>query len=124
MATTYLAARIFDGIETTIEDGFITIDNGAISAMGKKSDLGSAASSATDLGDATILPGLINMHTHMTFSADADVLGNALNDTHEMKMVRAIENLRKAIRSGVTTVRDCGAPNEVAFASGRRRPTI
>jgi imidazolonepropionase-like amidohydrolase len=116
MATTYLAARIFDGDETTIEDGFITIDNGTISAIGKKSDLGSAASDAVDLGDATILPGLINMHTHMTFSADHDVLGNALNDSHETKLVRAIENLRKSIRSGVTTVRDCGAPNEVAFA--------
>ena len=115
-ATTYLAAHVFDGVETTIEDGFVTVEDGVITAVGRQSDLGSAASSAVDLGDATILPGLINMHTHMTFSADRDVLGNALNDSHEMKMVRAIENLRKAIRSGVTTVRDCGAPNEVAFA--------
>ncbi len=116
MTTTYLAARIFDGVETTIEDGFITVDGDKITAMGAKSDLGSAAQGAVDLGDATILPGLINMHTHMTFSADRDVLGNALNDSHEMKIARAIENLRKALHSGVTTVRDCGAPNEVAFA--------
>lgn len=116
MATTYLAARIFDGADRTIEDGFITVDGDKITALGKKSDLGSAAESAVDLGDATVQPGLINMHTHMTFSADNDVLGAALRDSHEIKVARAIENLRKAIRSGVTTVRDCGAPNEIAFA--------
>lgn len=116
MTTTYLAGRIFDGADTTIEDGFISVEDGAITALGRKADLGSAAGGAVDLGDATILPGLINMHTHMTFSAGRDVLGDALNDSLQIKMIRAVENLRKAIRSGVTTIRDCGAPNEVAFA--------
>jgi len=114
---TLLAARVFDGTgAAAIDDGFVRIENGRIRDIGRRADLGTAASGARDLGDATILPGLINMHTHLTCSGSDDVLGDALNDSYEVKMMRAVENARASLLSGVTTIRDCGTLNKIVFA--------
>jgi imidazolonepropionase-like amidohydrolase len=114
---TLLAARVFDGTGAPpIEDGFVRVEDGVIRDLGRRADLGSAVAGARDLGDATILPGLINMHTHLTCSGSMDVLGDALNDSYEVKMMRAVENARASLLSGVTTIRDCGTLNGIVFA--------
>lgn len=115
---TYLAARLFDGTGAdAINDAFIQVENGLITAVGKQSELGSAVpADARNLGEATILPGLINMHTHLTLSATFECLQNALYDTYEIKMFRAMEHARQAITSGVTTIRDCGTLNSIVFS--------
>jgi imidazolonepropionase-like amidohydrolase len=63
-----------------------------------------------------VLPGLINMHTHMSFSASAEILHDHQQESYETKLIRAVENLKTALRTGVTTVRDCGTLNGIAFA--------
>jgi imidazolonepropionase-like amidohydrolase len=116
---TYLAARLFDGTGAAeINDAFVQIDDstGTIANVGKRAELGSAASAARDLGDATVLPGLINMHTHLTLSGRMQVFQDALNDTYEVKLMRAVEHARQSIESGVTTIRDCGTHNPIVFA--------
>lgn len=115
--TTLLAAQLFDGTGAdAIHDAFIQIDGDRIVRAGRRADLGSRAADARDLGDATILPGLVNMHTHLTLSGTTQVLQAALHDTYEIKMMRAVEHARQAIESGVTTIRDCGTLNSIVFA--------
>jgi imidazolonepropionase-like amidohydrolase len=115
--TTLLAGHLFDGTGAeAIHDAFIQFEGEKISRVGKRADLGSAAANARDLGDATILPGLINMHTHLTLSGSMQVLQDALNDSYEIKMMRAVEHARQSIESGVTTIRDCGTLNSIVFA--------
>jgi imidazolonepropionase-like amidohydrolase len=114
--TTLLASRVIDGTgRDEINDAFVRIEDGVIKDVGRREELGSAAAGSRDLGDATILPGLINMHTHLTCSAGLNVLHDALHDSYEMKMARAVENARKTIESGVTTIRDCGTLNSIVF---------
>lgn len=117
MATTTLRARrLYNGAGTTIDDAFLRVEDGKVTTLGRVADLGSAASGARDLGDVTLLPGLVNMHTHLTCSCSANVLADALNDSYEVKMMRAVENARAALLSGVTTIRDCGTLNPIVFA--------
>ena len=115
--TTLLAKHLFDatGAEA-IEDAFIQIEDGKVTRVGRRVDLGSAVAGARDLGDATILPGLVNMHTHLTLSGTMQVFNDALSDSLEIKMMRAVENARKSIESGVTTIRDCGTLNNIVFS--------
>jgi imidazolonepropionase-like amidohydrolase len=114
---TYTAARLFDGTGADeINEAFVQVEDGKVKAVGRKADLGSAGANATDLGDATLLPGLINMHTHLTLSGSMQCLNDALYDTYEIKMMRAIEHARQAIESGVTTIRDCGTLNTIVFS--------
>lgn len=114
---TYLAAHLVDGSGGPgLRNAFVQIENGAITNVGQRSDLGSTAANARDLGDATLLPGLINMHTHLTLSGTMQVLREALHDSYEVKMMRAVEHARQSIESGVTTIRDCGTLNAIVFA--------
>lgn len=115
--TTLLAARLFDGTGAeAINNAFLQIEDGKVKRVGRREDLGTGAAGARDLGDATILPGLVNMHTHLTLSGTMQVLHDALNDSYEVKMMRAVEHARQAIESGVTTIRDCGTLNSIVFS--------
>ena len=63
----------------------------------------------TDLGAVYLMPGLINTHVHLEFSASPDPLRDFNNETIPERLSRAIRNARSMLLSGVTTVRDCGS---------------
>lgn len=79
------ADRVFDG-ERILNGGEVLVADGEIVAVG---DVDGDADRVIDLGDATILPGVIDLHVHR--SADPAVR-------------------EQMVRGGVTTVRDLGAP--------------
>ena len=115
------AARLFDGeSDACREQAFVTTQGEHITGVGSQSELGSDAASRfrqiIDLDDsATLLPGLINMHTHMSFSGGDNVYHDAVHDTDPVRMLRIANNLRAALASGVTTIRDCGTPPHLAL---------
>ena len=113
--------RVFDGVAArALDHAYVIVEGDTIVAVGPQAELvGSSGRFAQeiDLGaEATVLPGLINMHTHMSFSAGAEILHDHQQESYETKLIRAVENLRAALRTGVTTVRDCGTLNGIAFA--------
>ena len=61
-----------------------------------------------DLGDVTVLPGLVDTHLHLGFDASPDVLTPLLEDSDEVLLQRMVDNARTALQAGVTTVRDLG----------------
>ena len=68
------AGRVFDGTsERTLERAYVIIEQETIQAVGLQTELAGRReqfAQEIDLGpQATLLPGLINMHTHMSFSA-------------------------------------------------------
>src|SRR5262249_2963276 len=72
-----------------------------------------------DLSRYTIIPGLIDVHTHMTYYWDRTPGTRPLGQPRRpagVTTVLAFENARKTLESGVTTIRDLGAANEVDYA--------
>jgi imidazolonepropionase-like amidohydrolase len=67
-----------------------------------------------DAGEATLLPGLIDMHTHLTLDPEANIT-DVLVESDESILLRAVGNAQAALEAGVTTVCDCGAPNRLIF---------
>ena len=120
---TFLADRVWDGVaDRPIDRGFVRIDGDVIDAVGRAADLPSDAS-PRDLGDVTLLPGLINAHVHITFCASTTVLDDYFREQQAgvaTLMARAEENLRRAVSVGCTTVRDLGTLNDVVFAARER----
>ena len=116
MTTTYTAARLYTG-ETAglIEQGSVTIAGETIVYVGEQADAPTDGEQI-DLGDVTLLPGLIDCHVHLTFSASDKVLEDYLGDSDELKIMRGVENARRALYAGVTTVRECGGQNAQVFA--------
>jgi imidazolonepropionase-like amidohydrolase len=68
-----------------------------------------------DLGDVSLLPGLVDVHAHMHCSATPDAYHLVTTESHEALLLRAASNVRAALLSGVTTLRDIGSKNEIAF---------
>jgi len=61
-----------------------------------------------DLGDATLLPGLADLHTHLTYSVtDFGYESLALSDTDEA--IRGVQNAWKTLMAGFTSARNLGA---------------
>jgi imidazolonepropionase-like amidohydrolase len=115
------AGRVYDGVaERALERAYVVVDGDTITAVGLQTELeghGGRFARVIDVGpEATVLPGLINMHTHMSFSAGASIFDDHQRESYETKLIRAVENVQAALRTGVTTVRDCGTLNGIAFA--------
>jgi imidazolonepropionase-like amidohydrolase len=68
-----------------------------------------------DLGDVSLLPGLVDCHSHLHCSATPDAYHLVTSESHERLLLRAAANARAALLSGVTTLRDIGSRNEVVF---------
>lgn len=66
-----------------------------------------------DLSRFTGIPGMIDVHTHMTFWSDAKPGLNPFNEMNKLRpafvVYMAQENARKSLEAGVTSVRDLGA---------------
>jgi imidazolonepropionase-like amidohydrolase len=104
------AARMFDGTGAqTVSPGLVVVENGKIIQVGGTAPAGAEV---VDLGDATLLPGLIDAHTHLTnpFSMDRyQAEYHSLRTTPAEKAFEAAANARTTLLAGFTTVRNVGA---------------
>jgi len=115
------AGRVYDGVsERPLEHAYVVVEGEVITAVGGQAELAGSAerfAQVLDLGaDTTVLPGLINMHTHMSFSAGESIMDDHQRESYETKLIRAVQNVQAALHTGVTTIRDCGTLNGIAFA--------
>jgi cytosine/adenosine deaminase-related metal-dependent hydrolase len=97
-----------------LENGWLAIARGRITALGRGTPPGSAAA-ITDLGDAIVLPGLVNAHTHLEFSGLAEPLAAAggLPD-----WIRRVVAARRARSSGAGSDPDAPATTVAAVRHG------
>jgi imidazolonepropionase-like amidohydrolase len=73
-----------------------------------------AAGGECDLEAACVTPGLVNAHAHLEGSGDPDMMGMIQTTTPNQRLLRAVENARKSIKAGITTIRDVGSSNRIA----------
>ena len=110
-APVYLtAARMVDpATGKAIEHPAIVIDEGQIVSVGSALTMKPPAGAETlDLGERTILPGLIDMHTHLI--GDASLGGySGIGETREAAAIFGVVNAEKTLMAGFTTVRNVGA---------------
>ncbi len=96
--------------DEVIERGFVELRDGKVARVGPVEDLGTPAPELVvhDLGDVTILPGLINSHAHLAWDGIHDLARQSLDDAPEISAYKAAANMLKSLRAGVTLVRDLG----------------
>ncbi len=114
------AARLFDGTGTApISGQAVLLNSGRIEAIGPVDEIAAPDGSnltVKDYGDSTILPGLVDGHTHMMAPGDGthgDITGAEQDD---VLLMRALQNARTFLHAGVTTARENGAKNKVGFS--------
>ena len=112
---TVVAGRFIDGSGAeTRRNVLLTINGGTITGVEPAS--GAARSPETlDLSDCTVLPGLINMHAHTVLPGDGTAFDEWMQLPDELLLLQAQANGLAALRSGVTTIRDCGGKGSLMF---------
>ena len=66
--------------------------------------------------DSTLLPGLIDCHTHTNMPGNGRRGEDVNQDSDDIRLLRSAKNVTIALKSGVTTVCDCGAWHDTAFS--------
>jgi imidazolonepropionase-like amidohydrolase len=107
-----MPARVFDGVTARPHDGWVVLVRGEqIEAVGPRAQVRVPADAVTvDLAGLTLLPGLIDAHSHLLLhpynerSWDDQVLHEAL----ALRVARATNHARATLLAGFTTLRDLG----------------
>jgi imidazolonepropionase-like amidohydrolase len=105
------AGRLVDGIGAEpIESARMIVEGARIREVGPASQvsLPSGETERIDFSEHTIMPGLLDGHVHLVFSALPTALPDILGEDNPRILLRAVHNAQLALRVGVTTVRDCG----------------
>lgn len=110
------AARLWDGkSDAVVAPGVVVVSGGKIQAAGPGAQI-PAGAEVIDLGDATLLPGFMDAHVHLT-GEGSDDWKQAYIDRQQKPVAEqaldAIEYARKTLLAGFTTVRDLGSGDQI-----------
>ncbi len=105
-------ARVFDGAAATTHEGWVVLVRGQhIEAAGPAADVKAPdGTRVIELPDATLLPGLIDAHTHVLLHPynEASWEEQVLREPLGLRVCRATNALRATLQAGFTTIRDLG----------------
>src|SRR5207253_9543896 len=112
-ATAIRFARLVDGMGHTLIDAVVVIQGDRITSVGSGARAIPAGAEVIDLRPLTGIPGLIDVHTHMTYYWDQRPGTQPWSQQGRRRSAEtgflAPGNARKPPEAGVTTVRDLGA---------------
>jgi imidazolonepropionase-like amidohydrolase len=109
--------KLWDG-SRTIADAVVVVTGERITAVGTGNGAVPPGATVTDLRKYVALPGLIDLHTHITYYWDRRP-GTRPRGQRRLPAVTvylAADNARRTLQTGVTTVRDLNAGNDMDLA--------
>lgn len=110
------ADRVLVAMDTYLQDGAVLIDGQTITAVGPRDQISrQAGADARRIPfSGTVMPGLIDAHVHLIFDGSPDPVA-ALENTDEALLGQMRHRAQQLLRTGVTTARDLGDRNGLAF---------
>lgn len=107
------AARLIDGTgAAVVNNPVVVVTDNMITAVGPAGSVSVPANARMiDLGDVTLMPGLIDAHTHLIGRVLGDPAGDnaAVRDFESFGAIISVEHARATLMAGFTSVRNVGA---------------
>jgi imidazolonepropionase-like amidohydrolase len=108
------AARLIDGTGKSINNGVVIVTDDKITSVGTSDNIRIPSGvKVIDLGDATLLPGFIDAHTHVVgrVLGDPEAFESSTRDYASFGAILGTRNANNILQAGFTTIRNVGAPN-------------
>jgi len=106
-------ARLVDGTGRVVNDAVVVVQGDRIASVGSGAAAMPNGAQVIDLRPLTGIPGLIDVHTHMTYYWDQQPGTQPWSQQGRRRSAETVflaqENARKTLETGVTTVRDLGS---------------
>jgi len=103
------AGLLVDGAGAAVKDATITVQGDKIVAV----EQGAKGPWAFDFGKATVLPGLIDNHVHITWHFNDEGRAEMQSNAREKQALRWAQNLHKTLMGGYTTVQSIGSADDL-----------
>ena len=118
--TLITADRLIDGSGAPpVPRGAILLEGDRIVSVGTEAEVRAPSGAAVDrqaYAGGTILPGLVDAHTHLVAPGDGTLGDDIAREDDDLLLLQAAKNARTLLHSGVTTLRENGAKGKVAFS--------
>ena len=103
-------AALADGSSDSLQTGVsLAIENGRIAWIGPNDEADRTAAEVVDAGGATIVPALVDCHSHLTLQGGSHWIARGDDPPAVLRQV-ARENARRLANAGILWARDVGAP--------------
>ncbi len=110
--------RLVDGTGGEAQSATVVIDDDRIVEVRRAGDAEVPdGAEVIDVSGRTIVPGLINTHTHLCWDCVSDLKEQSHFDPPTMVAFKYAMNLRHCLQAGVTTIRDVGVPYGIAHVA-------
>lgn len=110
--------HLIDVVNNRIEEGAnIVLDGNTIADISyQDSKFNSDRYKVIDLEGCFALPGLVDLHTHLIWSAGTDPVRIVEDEGIQVSLLRAAFNARKTLEAGITSVRDLGSNDNTTIS--------
>lgn len=112
------AGRLIGAGPEPVHKGAILVDpSGKITAAGPDPAV-PTPEGATILAfsGSTLAPGLVDCHAHLNMAGDGATIEDMAQLGDDLLLIRSVENARRALATGVTTLRECGSTRQTVFS--------
>lgn len=103
---------VFDGVEFLPARYNILVQGNIIVKITDSPFLESESEKIIDGTDCTLLPGLIDLHVHLTWNGGVDPATDICHETFAEHLIVTVSNAMRYLPKGVTSVRDLGSPED------------
>jgi imidazolonepropionase-like amidohydrolase len=114
------AATVLDGTGRTLRNATVVVQGSKITAV----ESGTAANATYNLGQVTVLPGMIDVHAHIGWHFDRNGRYAAQPGTPAQEILYAAENAYVTLLAGFTTIQSPGAANDVELREAIARGVL
>jgi len=112
-------SRLIDGTQASPkEDAVLVIRDDVVEAVVRREELAGRYPEVTGLTEysgCTVMPGLVNCHSHLTMPGDGTPVEQAMARSDDALLVTATRNARRALDAGVTTLADLAGRDFITF---------
>jgi len=103
------AATILDGTGKVVRNATIVVQGSKITSI----DTGNAGPASYNLGQLTVLPGMIDVHAHVAWHFDKDGRYAARAESPASEILYSAENAYTTLMAGFTTIQSPGSASDV-----------